>query len=351
MNTRQRNTGSLRRFIRTTSLVAAGVASVILTSAWTDSTSAATNPWASTVQSVRFKNGATTMAGNLHLPQGFDPARKYRAIVVVHPGGGVKEQTAGLYAQRLAERGFIALAFDASHQGESGGLPRFLEDPAKRVEDIRSAVDYLTSLAYVDANRIGGLGICAGSGYTVKAASTERRIKALATVSAVDFGATARRGWEGTAPASEQLAMLEAVAAQRSAEAAGAAPRYVTYVPETVDSTTSRDMREAHAYYRTPSASGGFMHPNSQNRMLFTSFDKLLAFSGFDQAETLLTQPLLVIAGTEAGSLWQSRELHEKARGPKELFLIDGATHMDLYAGEHVGVAVEKLVPFFLRNL
>lgn len=141
-----------------------------------------------TMKSIQFRNGTLKMAGNLHLPRGFDAGRKYAAIVVVHPGGGVKEQTAGLYAQKLAEQGFVTLAFDASHQGASEGMPRFLDDPMKRVGDIYSAVDYLTTLAYVDSNRIGALGICAGSGATVKAATTERRIKAIGTVSAVDVG-------------------------------------------------------------------------------------------------------------------------------------------------------------------
>ncbi len=298
-------------------------------------------------QTVRFMNGDISMAGHLYLPNGFKPGERYAAIVVVHPAGGVKEQTAGLYAQNMAEQGFIALAYDASHQGESGGQPRFLEDPASRVEDVRSAVDYLTTLAFVDPNRIGGLGVCAGSGYTIKAATLDRRIKAAATVSAFDMGAGFRKGWEGTAPVSEQIATLEAVAAQRSAEARGAKPKYVEYVPEIVDSTTHRDMREAHEYYRKSAN----MHPNSPNKMLFTSVDKIFGFTAFDQVDTLLTQPLLVIAGSAAGSLWHSQELHAKAKSEKELFIIDGATHMDLYAGEHVQPAVKKLSPFFKRNL
>src|SRR5688572_12571955 len=151
------------------------------------------------MQTITFKNGDIDMAGNVYLPAGFDPSKQYAAVVVVHPGGGVKEQTAGEYARRLAEQGFVALAFDASHQGASGGLPRFLDDPMKRVADIYSAVDYLTTLSYVDADRIGALGICAGSGHAIKATTTDRRIKAAATVSAVDVGAATRRGWYGTA--------------------------------------------------------------------------------------------------------------------------------------------------------
>ena len=125
-----------------------------------------------TRRDVRFKNGSIDMAGHLYLPSGFDERAKHPAVVSIHPGGGVKEQTAGVYARRLAEQGFVALAFDASHQGASGGMPRFLDDPMKRVGDIYSAVDYLTSLRYVDAGRIGALGICAGSGAAVKAVGT-----------------------------------------------------------------------------------------------------------------------------------------------------------------------------------
>jgi uncharacterized protein len=115
-----------------------------------------------TITKVTFNNNNIKMAGNLYLPISFDENKKYAAIISVHPGGGVKEQTAGLYAQKMAEQGYIALAFDASYQGESGGEPRFLDNPLNRVGDIYSAVYYLTTLSYVDADRIGAIGICAG---------------------------------------------------------------------------------------------------------------------------------------------------------------------------------------------
>ena len=300
------------------------------------------------VQGVHFNNDAIRMAGNVYSPKGLNEREKYPAVVVVHPGGGVKEQAAGLYAQKLAEQGFVVLTFDASHQGASGGLPRFLEDPTMRVEDVRSAVDYLTTLAYVDASRIGALGICAGGGYAIKAATSERRIKSVATVSAVDIGAATRKGWDGKAPVADQIAMLDSVAKQRTAEAAGAAPVYVTYVPATPDSTTPADLREASEYYLTPRG----QHPNAPNKMLLTSLDKMASFTALDQVDSLLTQPAMFIAGSSAGSLWHSQEAYQKAKGGKELFIVDGATHMTLYDGkEHVEAAIGKLSPFFKRTL
>lgn len=137
---------------------------------------------------VSFKNGPWTMAGELYLPEGFSTESKYAAVIVVHPGGGVKEQTAGKYAELMAGDGFVAIAFDASHQGESEGEPRRLDSPYNRVEDVKCAVDYLTTLPYVDRSRIGAMGICAGGGYAINAALTEKRIKAVAGISPVDAG-------------------------------------------------------------------------------------------------------------------------------------------------------------------
>ena len=191
---------------------------------------------------VTFKNQELKMAGVLFSPADRDESKKYPAIVVVHPGGGSKDQTASLYAYRLAQQGYVTLAFDASHQGESEGQPRLLEDPTKRVEDVRSAVDYFTTLPFVDGERIGALGICAGGGYAISATQTEHRIKAVATVSAVDIGEGWRRGWRGNSPVSEQLKTLRAVAKQRTAEVNGAQPTMISYVPDTVEGVTEPDM-------------------------------------------------------------------------------------------------------------
>lgn len=293
------------------------------------------------------------IAGNVYLPSDFKEGKKYPAIITVHPGGGVKEQTSGLYAMLLAKRGFVTLAFDASHQGESEGLPRYIEIPTERVEDIRSAVDYLTTLPCVNPDEIGVLGICAGGGYSISAAQTEHRIKALATVSAVDIGNIARQGWDGKGGSvEEQIKALEAISAQRTAEANGASIRYDHIVPtrEEITSDTPHDIVEASEYY---TESRG-QHPNAKNISMFSGSDAVYAFHAFADMETLLTQPTLFIAGTEAGSLWQSELAYKKATAAssRELYKINGATHMDLYdVTKFVNQAVDKLEKFFHENL
>ena len=170
--------------------------------------------------SLTFKNRTWDVAAELHVPTDFDENRKYAAIVCVHPGSSCKGQTAGLYASRLAEQGFVAIAFDASFQGESGGAPRH---PATRVEDVRCAVDYLVTLPYVDEEKIGVLGVCAGGGYAVNAAMTEHRIMAVGTVDGANIGRINRQG--------EVIATLKAIGRQRTAEARGAELRIDNWIP------------------------------------------------------------------------------------------------------------------------
>lgn len=309
--------------------------------------SPSTDPF--TKKKVNFKNSQIRMAGELYLPMDYEKLGKLPAIVVTHPAGAVKEQTPASYARGLAAKGFVVLTFDASHQGESGGEPRYIEIPADRVEDIRCAIDYLTTLPFVDPQRIGAMGVCAGGGYTIAAATTDRRIKAVAGVSATDAGAAMRDGWLGGNPVSEQLKLLEAASAQRTAEANGKPIAYGGYVPDAPDTTLPNTMQEAYVYYRTPRA----QQPTSPNKVMFTSFNHLFAFSASDRIDTLLTQPLLLVAGTKADSIQYSRTFLDRAASKKkELVMVDGATHVDLYDREGpVGEAVAKLASFFKENL
>jgi len=302
-----------------------------------------------TVQKVSYPHGQHQVVGNLFLPAGFDEAEKYPAIIITHPFGGVKEQTSGLYARYLAEQGYIALAYDASHYGESGGKPRLYEVPGDRVEDIRCGVDYLSNHPQVDESRIGALGICAGGGYTVNAAQTEYRIKAVATVSCFDVGSARREGVpRGLITYEQRVQRLADIGAQRTREARGEPLRMINFVPASADEITPKTpelYREGYDYYCTPRA----QHPNAPGRYVFTSLGLQMAFFPFEQVETISPRPLLMIAGSEADTRYFSDETIAKA---KELFIVPGATHIDLYdRPQFVPQVVSKLAGFYAKYL
>lgn len=296
---------------------------------------------------VTFQNRGVQIAAHLHLPSDFLERTKYPALVGIHPAGGVKEQTIGLYAQQLTAHGFVVIVYDSSYQGASGGEPRLLEDPTTRVEDARCAADFLTTQSFVDTERMGVFGVCAGGGYALAVAQTERRFKAVAGVSATPMGEAARAFFGNPIPPADQIKSLEAAAAQRTAEANGAARVYVPFVPERledIDNNTPTMLREGYDYYRTHRG----QHPNAKGRFLLTSIDKMMGFSTFPLIPTLLTQPLLLIAGSKADTKPYSDEAYALSKGLKELFVIEGATHIALYdKPEYVGQAVKKLASFF----
>jgi fermentation-respiration switch protein FrsA (DUF1100 family) len=283
---------------------------------------------------VTFKSNGLKIAGHLYLPDEYKEGEKCPAIIISHPMGGVKEQTAGLYAKKLSERGFITLAFDASYQGESEGEPRYLEDPFARAEDVKSAVTFLETRDEVDGEEIGALGICASGGYVPYAAQTDRRIKAVAGISGADVGDMVRNGFgNSTLPSLENL--LEQSAKARIEEAKGKPPllaHIVPNTPEEVPKDAPGLMREGTDYYRTPRA----QHPNSPNWFLVRSIDKVAGYSSYDRVDMISPRPLLMIAGTKADTKYFSERAIEKAKEPKELFLIDGATHISLYDKKRV---------------
>ncbi|GIO60554.1 alpha/beta hydrolase [Paenibacillus cineris] len=302
-----------------------------------------------TKRNVKFHAHGLQIAAILNVPELAEDKKQNPAIVCVHPGSSCKDQTAGIYAEKLAELGYVTIVFDASYQGESDGEPRYVEYPASRVEDIRSAVDYLTTLDDVDEDRIGVLGICAGGGYAVNASMTERRIKAVGAVSVANIG----RGYRENDP----IKMLEQVALQRTAEARGAEPLVVQWIPNShaereEAGMTELDLVQAVDYYRTPRGQS----PNSPNKLKFTSVDSIIAFDAFHLAETLLTQPLQIIVGGVQGAFGSYKDGHElynrAASVKKDLFVIEGASHYDLYdRPEPVNKAVEKLGAFYKENL
>lgn len=299
------------------------------------------------IKEVFFANRAVEIAGHVHLPGDFREDKKYPALVGIHPMGGVKEQTIGLYARKLAAHGFVVVVYDSSCQGDSSGEPRLLEDPAIRVEDARCAADFLTTLPYVDIERMGVFGICAGGGYALSVAQTERRFKAVAGISATPMGEAARTVFGRPIPNADLIRTLEAAARQRTVEARGAEKVYLPTVPERledIDENTPTMMREGHDYYHTPRG----QHPNAPGLFPLISMDKMLAFSVFTLIPDLLTQPLLLIAGSIADTKIFSDQAYALSNGPKELFVVEGATHIALYdVPKYVDQAVAKLVSFF----
>ena len=286
------------------------------------------------------------MSGLLFVPPNMDKTKKYPALAVAHPFGGVKEQTAGIYARKMAEKGYVTLAFDASHQGESGGYPRDTENPAERMEDIRCAVDYLTTLPIVDEDRIGLLGVCAGGSYVMAVAPTEMRAKAVASVSLWDLRLTAREGWP--ARGYDRTGVLVEIGKQRTAEARGLTIRRDDGIPKKVPEGAPEIIKESYDYYRTPRA----QHHTSRSVFVFTDFARLMDFNYYAYIEEIAPRPILFIVGTEAATKFMSKAGFDKAAEPKKWLEVPGATHHSLYDNEaQVGEAVVKLEEFFGRSL
>lgn len=296
-------------------------------------------------------NGAgTTLAAHVYFPASFDKNKKYPALVVSHPGGGVKEQTAGLYASKLATTGFITVAYDASYQGESTGLPRQLENPHVRVEDVSAVIDYLTTLPYVDAARIGAMGICAGGGYTANAAINDRRIQAVGTVSAVNIGQMFRNGWANTIKDADAVGLLEMGARARTADAANAAGNeHFPLAPMRKEDAPNAELEEAWEYYHTPRCE----HPNAPGFMTTRSLTQIITYDAYHKAEAFLTQSMQIVAGSAAGSKWMSDDLFVRAASKdKHFHVVEGANHMSLYDKQpFVDEAASVLSGFFQRTL
>ena len=290
-----------------------------------------------------------TMSAVINFPEGFDEKKRYPAIVVSHPGGGVKEQTAGTYARALAEQGFVTIAFDRSYQGESGGEPRQLENPYISAEDVSAVIDHLTTLPYVDQNRIGAMGVCAGAGYTANAAIQDRRIKAVGAVSAVNIGSMFRNGWGNDVRSIDALPAIEAGSNARTSDAEDKGFATIPLAPLTEKDAPNEELRQAWEYYHTPRAE----YVTAPGVATLRSLNQIITYDAYHMADVYLTQPIQIVAGGVAGSKWMSDDLFDRAASTDKAFhIVEGANHMDLYDGpEYVAEAVSVLASFFRAKL
>lgn len=306
-----------------------------------------------TVEKVAFKNQyQMEVVGNLFVPKDFDMAKKHPAIVVGHPMGAVKEQSANLYATKMAERGFVTLSLDLSFWGESEGRPRNAVSPDIYAEDFSAAVDFLGTRPFVDRERIGAIGICGSGSFVISAAKIDPRMKAIATVSMYDMGAANRNALNHSMTLEQRKEIIAGAAQQRYVEFTGGETEYTSGTVHKLTEDTHPIQREFYDFYRT--ARGEFTPASSSPELTthptLTSNVKFMNFYPFSDIETISPRPLLFITGDQAHSKEFSEDAYERAAEPKELVWVPGAGHVDLYDRVKL-IPWDKLTSFFRQHL
>ncbi|MDR4926088.1 alpha/beta hydrolase [Peribacillus simplex] len=305
------------------------------------------------MQEVSFKNQyKMKVAGNLFIPKGLKKNTKNPAIIVGHPMGAVKEQSANLYAQKMAEKGFVTLSLDLSFWGKSEGQPRNAVSPDIYAEDFSAAVDFLGTQKIVDRDRIGVLGVCGSGSFAISAAKLDPRMKAIATVSMYDMGGVNRNGLKHSQTLEQRKKILEEAAEQRYVEFTGGKTKYTGGTVLELNENSTAIEREFYDFYRTPR---GEYTPKGQSSQLttrptLTSNVKFMNFYPFEDIETISPRPMLFIAGENAHSREFSEEAYKLAGEPKELYIVPGAGHVDLYDRVNL-IPFDKLESFFKENL
>ncbi|WP_339431645.1 MULTISPECIES: alpha/beta hydrolase [unclassified Pseudomonas] len=306
-----------------------------------------------TVQKVSFKNQyQLNVVGNLFIPKGLDSATRSPAIIVGHPMGAVKEQSSNLYAQKLAEQGFVTLALDLSFWGESEGQPRNAVLPDMYAEDFSAAVDYLGTRPFIDRQRIGVLGICGSGSFVISAAKIDPRMKAIATVSMYDMGAANRNGLKHSQTLEVRKQVIAAAAEQRYVEFTGGKIEYTGGTVQALNADTHPIQREFFDFYRTPRGefTPASSTPQQTTRPTLSSNTKFMNFYPFVDIESISPRPMLFIAGENAHSREFSEEAFRLAGEPKELVIVPNAGHVDLYDRVDL-IPFTKLTHFFQDHL
>ena len=305
------------------------------------------------VQKVTFKNQyKMNIAGNLYLPKDMDKSKKHTAIIVGHPMGAVKEQSADLYAVKMAERGFVTMSVDLAFWGGSDGQPRNAVAPELYAETFSAAVDYLGTGPFADREKIGAIGICGSGSFAISAAKIDPRLKAVATISMYDMGAANRNGLNHSLTLAQRKQIIADAAEQRYVEFQGGATKYTSGTVHEITEKSNPIEREFYDFYRTPR---GEFTPAGSSPLLTThptlsSNTKFMNFYPFNDIETISPRPLLFITGDQAHSKEFSEDAYKRAAEPKELYYVAGAGHVDLYDRVEL-IPFDKLKSFFKANL
>lgn len=292
------------------------------------------------------------MTGNLFLPDDQKTGDKLPAIIVGHPMGAVKEQSADLYASKMAERGFVTLSLDLPFWGESEGEPRNAVLPEMYAEAFSAAVDFLGTRPFVDRERIGAIGICGSGSFAISAAKIDPRLKAIATISMYNMGTASRNGLKHTLTLEQRKQIIAQAAEQRYAEFSGAETRYTGGTVHELTTSSSAIEREFYEFYRTRR---GEFTPEGQSPLhtthpTLTSNVKFMNFYPFADIETISPRALLFITGENAHSREFSEDAFRLAAEPKELYIVPGAGHVDLYDRTTL-IPFGKLETFFQEYL
>lgn len=288
-----------------------------------------------------------TLAADLYLPKERTGA-PLPAIVVSGPFGAVKEQSSGLYAQTMAERGFVTLAFDPSYTGESGGQPRNVASPDINTEDFSAGVDFIGLLPEVDRERIGIIGICGWGGMALNAAAVDKRVKAVVTSTMYDMTRVMSKGYNDSVTLEQRTQMLEQLGQQRWQDAQGGAPAYQPPYNE-LKGGEAQFMVDYHDYYMTPRG----YHPravNSGNAWTMTTPLSFMNMPILSYIKEISPRPVLFIHGEKAHSRYFSETAYAAASEPKELVIIPGASHVDLY-DQPDKIPFERITEFFSEHL
>ncbi len=299
-------------------------------------------------QKVTFKNRyGITLAGDLYLPKN-RANRRLPALAVGGPFGAVKEQSSGLYAQTMAERGFVTLAFDGSYTGESGGEPRNVASPDINTEDFSAAVDYLGLHSSVDRERIGVIGICGWGGMALNAVAVDKRVKAVATSTMYDMTRVMSKGYNDSVTLEQRTQTLEQLSRQRWADVEKGTPAYQPPYNE-LKGGEAQFLVDYHDYYRTPRGYHA-RAVNSGNSWTQTTPLSFMNMPILTYIKEISPRPILLIHGEKAHSRYFSETAYAAAAQPKELMIVPGANHVDLYDRVDV-IPFDKLTSFFNQHL